>query len=100
MLLTSSIASVSLFVRASDICGTVTNRTSGFPVVGASMSIADPSGDRWCCQLTDAGGRYLRWAVTPGSCNVSATVNGHGPVFATALVSLMCASDRADYQIG
>ncbi len=96
---TSSVVTLDFLVPASDVTGVVKSATTGLPISGAMMSIADPSADWWCCQYTGSDGRYLLWAITPGSFNVSAAAPGYGTMYATVSVPFMYTTELQDFPL-
>ncbi len=95
----ASIVYVNVSVPASDISGVVTNATTGLPIAGATLSIADPSGSRWCCQYTNSDGRYLLWVISTGSFNVSAAALGYTTLSATVSVPSIYVSESQDFPL-
>ncbi len=92
-------ASVGLTVPASDIYGTVTNARSGLPIGGATMSLADPSGSPWCCQVTSPDGTYRLWAISTGTYTLSVSAPGYAMASANPYVPSIYASSRADFPL-
>lgn len=96
---TSPSAHLDLVVPASDITGTVTSAATGAPLAGATMSIADPSGNWWCCQYTGSDGRYLLWTISAGMYNVSAAAGGLATAYALVSVPSMYATEAHDFPL-
>ncbi len=100
MPLTAPTVNLDLAVPASDISGTVIDRSTGLAITGATISIADPSGDWWCCQITGASGAYLLWTITPGPYNVSAAASGYTTAYTMVFIPSMYSSELHVFSLG
>jgi hypothetical protein len=90
---------LNLTIPASDVTGGVRDGNTTSPIVGASMSIADPGGSWWCCQLTDANGRYILWTIAPGTYTLTAAASGYNATTLTVYVGSMAATAALDFSL-
>ncbi|SDW98907.1 Carboxypeptidase regulatory-like domain-containing protein [Marininema mesophilum] len=83
-----------LLANPASVFGTVTNQSTGSPIVGAQVTIIDIAGVIITTTITDGSGNYTINSLSPGAYRIQVSATGFSTIFLSLVVTLGSAQQR------